>query len=128
MSAEDRKAARDEWRASRPVKDVDHRKDFDPVLAGDAIEKRVKAKYAAAEAVRPIVGVIVMDAKGMETAAGIYKFALTKAGVPINGVHESAYPALLASELKRRQAADARPTRRLDARHSIDAIFRRKSS
>jgi hypothetical protein len=63
----------------------------------DAVNEAVTAALAARDAlhsarreVETIIGVVAYD-----TAAEVYKAALTKLGVDTAGVHESAYPALL---------------------------------
>jgi hypothetical protein len=123
MSADARKAARDVWRGKRRAKDsgeVDHRKDFEG--AKDSVRKQMLAAFAAREAVKPIVGIIAMDAAGMDRAEDIFRFALKHAGVKIDGVHPSAFPTLVEYELAKR----ARPAIASDARsytHSVSTIW-----
>lgn len=106
--AKDAKSAKDA--------DPDHRDDFDgskdsaitqaamdaaiaaavapaTAAAAELARKQTRELFIALEAVKPIVGVLAMDS--VQSADEVYAFALKHAKVNINGVHPSAYPALL---------------------------------
>ncbi len=80
---------------------------MDAALAAvtDSTVKRVreesKAVREAERAVLPFVGPLSV---AMDSADEVYKFALTKLGVKLDGVHASAFPAILAAQ-QRRSAA-----------------------
>jgi len=81
------------------------------VLAEDAASRAtadaiasVNALHAAREAVKPLVGVIAMD-----SAEAVYKFALDQEKVSYDGVHASAFPALIAQIVARKSATPAAP-------------------
>lgn len=61
--------------------------------ANDAVA-RVNALHAAREMVKPLVGVVAFD-----SADAVYRFALEKEGVALDGVHASAFPALVAQRV-----------------------------
>lgn len=63
---------------------------------------RVNALHAAREAVKPLVGVVALD-----SADAVYRFALEKEGVALDGVHVSAFPALVAQRVALKTAAAA---------------------
>jgi hypothetical protein len=91
--------------------------------ATDATRKQVTDLFAAREAVKPLVGVVTFD-----SAEEVYAFALKHAGVKIEGVHPSAFPALL-DAVKGRSEPSKKPV--FDASvsaHSIDAIFGARKS
>ena len=77
----------------------DHRKDFNP-KAVDAMRADIKRELmgelrdldAAREAVRPIVGKVAL---ALDSADSVYKFALDTLGINTEGVHPSAYKAVL---------------------------------
>lgn len=75
-------------------------------LAQDAAVARVRAEENARNEVRPIVG----EVAAMDSAEAVYKFALDSAGIPTEGVHASAFPAMVAM-LKQQKtiAQDAAP-------------------
>ena len=79
------------------------------------IEARAEARAAAIarEAVKPICGVIALDAADMDTAEAVYGFALKQAGVKIDGIHASAFPAMI-DLVKARKAAPASSSMALD--------------
>ena len=151
MSAKDRKHARDEWEkeedkkakdaADKKAKDEkDHRDDFNSAkdsvtkdemnaalkAVADTVRKQAHDAAVAREAVKPLVGLIALDAAGMDTAEAIYGFALKQAGVKIDGVHPSAFATLL-DVIKSRKPAAA-PSIAFDAaaaQHSVASIFRK---
>lgn len=58
--------------------------------AEESAVARVTATFKAREAVRPVCGEVTFD-----SADDIYRFALSQLGVPTDGVHASAFPAML---------------------------------
>lgn len=75
----------------------------------DATTKAVAAVNAlnkAREDVAPLVGVVALD-----SAEAVYRFALDKCGVVVEGVHASAFPHLVTAEKSKRAAQSAAPTR-----------------
>jgi hypothetical protein len=136
------KAAADKKASDKKAKDADpdHRDDFagskdsitadqldaaikaavEPavVAAADLARKQVNDLHAAREAVKPIVGIVAMD-----SAEEVYAFALKHAGVKIDGVHPSAFPALLDVVKSRKPVA---PVIALDAAvngHTVRSIW-----
>jgi hypothetical protein len=78
-------------------------------LANDAAARaetnavaRVNALHTARDAVKPLVGVVALD-----SADAVYEFALKQSGVALDGVHASAYPALVAQVVARKSATPA---------------------
>ena len=69
-------------------------------LAEDNATKRVTALFEARERVRPIVGEVV----ACDSAEDVYRFALGKLGVALDGVHPSAFPQLYALAAKNHTA------------------------
>ena len=148
MSAKDKKTARDEWekdeeekKKAADKKAKDEKDDFESskqkkgedkgiskdemnaaIKAGvDAAVKRTNELHSAREAVKEIVGVVAMD-----SAEEVYAFALKHAGVKIDGVHASAFPALL-DVIKTRKTTPAPIA--FDsalASHNVASIFGRK--
>jgi hypothetical protein len=68
--------------------------------AGNAAVARVNALHEARDAVKPLVGVVALD-----SAEAVYRFALEKEGVALDGVHASAYAALVRERVSRKSAA-----------------------
>lgn len=60
----------------------------------------VNALHEAREAVKPLVGVVAMD-----SAEAVYRFALEHEKVALDGVHVSAFPALVAQVVARKSAS-----------------------
>lgn len=87
--------------------------------AEDRAVARVEALHVARDEVKPLVGVVAMD-----SAEAVYKFALDKSGVSIEGVHPSAFRALVKAELRTR-ARPATPVFATDAANSVglDAVI-----
>lgn len=78
-----------------------------------AVGKRIDDKYAARDAVEPLVGRIAMD--GFTDATSIYAYALKQKGIACDGVNEAGLKALVAmqrdSKPEQRQVAqDSAPT------------------
>lgn len=140
----DSRRAHDAMRAKDAM--VDHRKDFEPAK-GDSVTKdemnaaiRVASDSAresmrkqmtelaiAREAVLPIVGKVSI---AMDSAESVYKFALEHAGVKVEGVHPSAFPALI-DMVKSTRAAPRAPSHAMDAGAgsvNIDEIFGRRTA
>lgn len=101
-------------------------KDNDPVVApapkgtamdadsiAAAVGKRIDDKYAARDAVEPLVGRIAMD--GFTDATSIYAYALKQKGIACDGINEAGLKALVAMQREvktetRQVAQDAAPT------------------
>lgn len=101
-------------------------KDNDPVVVpapkvtamdadsiASAVGKRIDDKYAARDAVEPLVGRIAMD--GFTDAASIYTYALKQKGVACDGVNEAGLKALVAMQstakpVQREAAYDSAPS------------------
>lgn len=78
-----------------------------------AVGKRIDDKYAARDAVEPLVGRIAMD--GFTDATSIYAYALKQKGIACDGINEAGLKALVAmqrdSKPEQRQVAqDSAPT------------------
>lgn len=93
-------------------------------LANDAAAKattdavaRVNALHAAREAVKPLVGVVAMD-----SAEAVYRFALEKEGVALDGVHESAFPTLVAQRIALKNATPSTPSKPVLAADAATAV------
>lgn len=72
-------------------------------LANDAAAKavtQINALHLARETVKPLVGIVAMD-----SAEAVYRFALEHEKVALDGVHASAYPALVAQRVAMKSAA-----------------------
>lgn len=85
--------------------------DADSIAA--AVGKRIDDKYAARDAVEPLVGRIAMD--GFTDATSIYAYALKQKGIACDGINEAGLKALVAmqrdSKPEQRQVAqDSAPT------------------
>src|SRR5579875_1259378 len=107
--------------------ETDHRKDFEPIKGEDSVTKdemnravkeaveaerrRSREAIQAREAVKPIVGSVSL---AMDSAEDIYRFALKHAGVKTEGVHPSAYPALIEMAVNARRSSAA-------SSHAMDA-------
>lgn len=80
-------------------------KDDAQKMANDATAAAVasvNALHEARELVKPLVGVVAMD-----SAEAVYRFALETEKVALDGVHASAFPALVRERIARR--SEARP-------------------
>lgn len=99
--------------------DRDAKKDDKRATAADAdsiakaVEGRLEGKYAARDAVEPLVGRIAMD--GFTDAASIYTYALKQKGVACDGVNEAGLKALVAMQstakpAQREAAYDSAPS------------------
>jgi hypothetical protein len=81
----------------------------------------VNALHIAREAVKPLVGVVAMD-----SAEAVYRFALDHEKVATDGVHPSAFPALVAQVVARKSAtpvAVAAPVLAADAASAVQAAL-----
>lgn len=81
----------------------------------------VNALHAAREAVKPLVGVVAMD-----SAEAVYRFALEHEKVALDGVHASAFPALVAQRVAMKSAVVTAPkntTLALDAANAAAAAL-----
>lgn len=94
-------------------------------LADDAAQRArtdavadVNSLHAAREAVKPLVGVVAMD-----SAEAVYRFALDHEKVALDGVHPSAFPALVAQVVARKASivttVAAKPVIAADAASAI---------
>lgn len=79
-------------------------------MANDAAAKAtvdavasVNALHEAREIVKPLVGVVAMD-----SAEAVYRFALEQEKVALDGVHASAFPALVRERIARKGAPPAK--------------------
>lgn len=99
--------------------DRDAKKDDKRATAADAdsiakaVEGRLEGKYAARDAVEPLVGRIAMD--GFTDAASIYTYALKQKGVACDGVNEAGLKAMVAMQstakpAQREAAYDSAPS------------------
>lgn len=77
----------------------------------------VNALHAARDAVKPLVGVVAMD-----SAEAVYRFALEHEKVALDGVHASAFPALVAQVVARKSASATSKTGTALAADSADAV------
>lgn len=95
---ETEKTAEDEESDNKEEKAEDEEPDdtekSKPAMDADSIRaaavKDVTALFEAREQVKPLVGVVAMD-----SAEAVYKYALQQKGININGVHPSAYKAMV---------------------------------
>lgn len=83
-------------REKREERDREHDReqamDADTIAA--TVEARINAKYAARDAVEPLVGRIAMD--GFTDAKAIYEYALKQKGIACDGINEAGLKALVA--------------------------------
>lgn len=85
---DDKDAKKDDKRATAA--------DADSIVA--AVGARLEGKYAARDAVEPLVGRIAMD--GFTDAASIYAYALKQKGIACDGINEAGLKALVAMQQK----------------------------
>ncbi|WP_414499562.1 DUF2213 domain-containing protein [Zymobacter sp. IVIA_12111.31 C1] len=99
------KVAEDQQPAGFAMDEATFRREMQ--MASDAAVKRVREEEKARNEVRPIVG----EVAAMDSAEAVYKFALDSAGIPTEGVHASAFPAMVAmlNQQKTAIAQDAAP-------------------
>lgn len=94
-------------REERERKDRD--RDRAQAMDADAIAahaaQMVEAKYAARDAVEPLVGRIALD--GFTDAKSIYQFALKQKGIACDGINEAGLKAIV--EMQARNSAQAAP-------------------
>ena len=99
--------------------DKDAKKDDKRATAADAdsiaaaVGARLEGKYAARDAVEPLVGRIAMD--GFTDAASIYAYALKQKGIACDGINEAGLKALVsmqreAKPAQREAAYDSAPS------------------
>lgn len=103
---EDDKKAKEEEKRKRETA-----ADADSIAA--AVGKRIDDKYAARDAVEPLVGRIAMD--GFTDATSIYAYALKQKGIACDGINEAGLKALVAMQRdvkqeQRQVAQDTAPT------------------
>lgn len=110
-ATEERKELEETDKDDRDAKKGDKRStaaDADTIAA--AVASRLESKYAARDAVEPLVGRIAMD--GFADASAIYAYALKQRGVACDGVNEAGLKALVAMQ------RDAKPEPRTIAQDS----------
>lgn len=90
----DRREAEDEGKAEDEDDKKHHAMDADAIAA--TVEARINAKYAARDAVEPLVGRIAMD--GFSDAKSIYQYALKQKGIAYDGINEAGLKALVAMQ------------------------------
>lgn len=90
-------------REKRERKDRDEDKAMDADTIAATVEARINAKYAARDAVEPIVGRIAMD--GFSDAKAIYEYALKQKGIACDGINEAGLKALVAMQRDSNPAA-----------------------
>lgn len=93
----DAKEKEEKEKADKEAKDKDKRAtaaDADSIAA--AVGARLEGKYAARDAVEPLVGRIAMD--GFTDAASIYAYALKQKGIPCDGINEAGLKALVSMQ------------------------------
>lgn len=83
-------------REKRERKDRDEDKAMDADTIAATVEARINAKYAARDAVEPLVGRIAMD--GFSDAKAIYEYALKQKGIACDGINEAGLKALVAMQ------------------------------
>lgn len=88
---EDDKAAKDARARDAKAKDKKAMDELRADVTRDAVAQ-MNAAIEAREIVRPLVGQVAL---AMDNAADIYKFALTQHKVPIDGVHPTAFKAMV---------------------------------
>lgn len=76
--------------------------------AASAAVARATGLNAARKSVEPLVGVV---GDSLDSADAVYRFALEKEGVALDGVHTSAYPALVQSRIALKSASAKGGTR-----------------
>lgn len=94
LKEREKREERDRERDREEARDEDKEKpamDADAIAA--AVEARINAKYAARDAVEPLVGRIAMD--GFSDAKAIYEYALQQAGIACDGINEAGLKALV---------------------------------
>lgn len=94
---EERKKLEETDRDDREAKAMD----ADTIAA--TVESRINAKYAARDAVEPLVGRIAMD--GFSDAKAIYEYALKQKGIACDGINEAGLKALVAMQRDSKPAA-----------------------
>lgn len=90
-------------------------------MANDAAAKAtvaavagVNALHEARELVKPLVGVVAMD-----SAEAVYRFTLEQEKVALDGVHPSAFPALVRERIARKAAGPAKTNTAADAANVV---------
>jgi hypothetical protein len=103
----------------KPAEDEEEDEDDDSKAAMDAAISKAKADAVkqmqairqAEKAVYPIIG----DVAAMDSAEAVYKLALDHAGIETQGVHPSAYPALIQMHLKSQQSQGKKAVLAMDS-------------
>lgn len=90
----EKREQKDRDRDREEAKDKDTAMDADAIAA--TVEARINAKYAARDAVEPLVGRIALD--GFSDAASIYAYALKHKGIACDGVNEAGLKAMVSMQ------------------------------
>lgn len=108
-------------REERERKDRNREKAMDADAIAAHAAAMVESKYAARDAIEPLVGRIALD--GFTDAASIYAYALKQKGIACDGINEAGLKALVALQ---RNASAAAPAVAMDAAPStLTARFKR---
>lgn len=91
---------KDRERDRREAEDKKHAMDAASIAA--EVEARINSKYAARDAVEPIVGRIALD--GFTDASSIYAYALKQKGIATDGINEAGLKALVALQREAKAA------------------------
>lgn len=113
-------AAIDAQIKSRKLVTADDAKALADAASVDATAKataHINALHAARADVLPLVGTVALD-----SAEAVYRYAFDKLGVKVDGVHASAFPALVEAEKGKRAASTAKPVGHRMAADSASAI------
>lgn len=94
---------KDRENRERKDRDRDREQAMDADTIAAAVEARINAKYAARDAVEPLVGRIAMD--GFSDAKAIYEYALKQKGIACDGINEAGLKALVAMQRDSKPAA-----------------------
>lgn len=97
------KATEERKKLEETDKDDREAKAMDADTIAATVEARINAKYAARDAVEPIVGRIAMD--GFSDAKAIYEYALKQKGIACDGINEAGLKALVAMQRDSKPAA-----------------------
>jgi len=113
-------AALDAQIKSRKLVTADDAKAMADAAGVDATAKataHINALHAARADVLPLVGTVALD-----SAEAVYRYAFDKLGIKIEGVHASAFAALVEAEKGKRAASTAKPVGSRMAADSANAI------
>lgn len=103
LKAREERERKDRDRDRREAEDEGHKHAMDAAAIAAEVEARINAKYAARDAVEPLVGRIAMD--GFSDAKAIYEYALKQKGIACDGINEAGLKALVAMQRDAKPAA-----------------------